>query len=536
MLQPNIRTATLVILSTALATTAALAQPHKGGPGGAPATHAAPAPHISAPAPRAAPQMSAPRVAPQISAPRVMPAPHPAPQQFARPSGGPSPGTTTRHVETPRTFAAPRQEKQQIGGRNLGGQGGGHVGGQVGGQASGQVGRDLGRPNQDVTRQGKPNLDAARQNREPTDRTGRNVMPRNQPSQTGQLAGGNRVDSPRVLRNQFFAGKSPAVGDPAARMLARSTFHGRFFDPGWRRHFPRPIVIGWVGPLFWPYAYSDLVDYTFYPYAYDTFWPNAYDDVYEGMFGRYAYGTGSAYAAVGRAGTERGGGRIARIADLCAGRAAGLTDWPIEQIAQAVEPNDEQRTALDEFKDAAAKALDLLKASCPTELPSTPTGRLAAMHQRLDAMLQAVRTVRPALERFYQLLNDEQKARFNALAPEEVADQQSRRDLTQVCGERASGIASLPIEQIERTVRPEEAQRAALKELEDATSQAVELLKSDCPTYRALTPVVRLEAMEQRLDAMLRGVQTVEPALQKFYNSLSDEQKERFNRLSPRQA
>jgi hypothetical protein len=35
---------------------------------------------------------------------------------------------------------------------------------------------------------------------------------------------------------------------------------------------------------------------------------------------------------------------------------------------------------------------------------------------------------------------------------------------------------------------------------------------------------------------MLRAVQTVEPALQKFYGSLSDEQKERFNRLPPRQA
>jgi hypothetical protein len=54
-----------------------------------------------------------------------------------------------------------------------------------------------------------------------------------------------------------------------------------------------------------------------------------------------------------------------------------------------MEPNDEQRAALVEFKDAAARALDLLKASCPAELPSTPTGRLAAMHQRLDAMLQA---------------------------------------------------------------------------------------------------------------------------------------------------
>ena len=78
-------------------------------------------------------------------------------------------------------------------------------------------------------------------------------------------------------------------------------------------------------------------------------------------------------------------------------------------------------------------------------------------------------------------------------------------------------------------------QRNALKELQDAMSEAVNLLSSECPTYRALTPVGRLQAMEQRLDAMLRAVQTVQPALEKFYASLSDEQKERFNRLSPAQ-
>jgi LTXXQ motif family protein len=145
-----------------------------------------------------------------------------------------------------------------------------------------------------------------------------------------------------------------------------------------------------------------------------------------------------------------------------------------------------------------------------------------------------VRTVRPALETFYQSLNDEQKARFNALGPDDNPDQQ-RRDLAQACGERAAGIGNLPIERIERAVQPTSAQRAAFKELQDATAAAVSVLKSDCPTYRALTPVGRLEAMEQRLDAMLRAVQTVQPALELFYGQLSNEQKERFNRLSPAQ-
>jgi hypothetical protein len=61
-----------------------------------------------------------------------------------------------------------------------------------------------------------------------------------------------------------------------------------------------PDFIGWAGPLFWPYAYNDVIDYTFYPYPYDTFWPYAYDDVYDGMFGTYALGYGGTYAAVGR--------------------------------------------------------------------------------------------------------------------------------------------------------------------------------------------------------------------------------------------
>ena len=127
-----------------------------------------------------------------------------------------------------------------------------------------------------------------------------------------------------------------------------------------------------------------------------------------------------------------------------------------------------------------------------------------------------------------QSLNDEQKARLNALGAEDNRDQQQlRRDLTQVCSERASGIASLPLQRIERAVRPDEAQRSALKELQDATSEAANLLKSDCPTYQALTPVGRLEAIQQRFDAMLRAVQTVQPALEKFYGALSDEQKER---------
>ena len=532
MVKSGVGIAAFVILSAGIATTTVMAQPLK--PGAAPAPRAAPAP-----APRAAPQMSAPRIAPQMAAPRVAPqmsapraapqmaTPRVAPQRFARPPAGPSPNIVSRPAPTtPRALAARQQERRPIAGP---------------GQRGGQAIREAVRPGlrDNLVRQGPEPAG-------PSARIGRNP---NQPNQAFQLAGGgNRTMAGRALRNPAFADR-PNIAGPAGRALARATFQGsfaarhggRFADRDWRRHhrYLPALVIGWAGPLFWPYAYDDFVSYTFYPYAYDTFWPNAYDDVYLGMFGPYAPSLGPTYAAVGRSQSSGGARTVgARTvgAELCSGQTAGLTDWPIERIAQTIQPDDAQRAALDQLRDATAKALDILKASCPTELPSTPTGRIAAMQQRLEAMLQAVRTVRPALEAFYQSLNDEQKARFNALGSEDdQAQQQARRDLGQACGERASGIASLPIERIERSVRPNETQRGALKELEDATAEAVSLLKSECPTYRPLTAVGRLAAMEQRLDAMLRAVQTVRPALEKFYSPLSDEQKERFNRLSPAQ-
>jgi hypothetical protein len=76
-------------------------------------------------------------------------------------------------------------------------------------------------------------------------------------------------------------------------------------------------------------------------------------------------------------------------------------------------PTDAQRPAFDKLKQAAVKALETVRAACPTEsLPLTPPGRLAAAEKRLEAMLQAVRTVQPALAEFYGSLSDEQKARF----------------------------------------------------------------------------------------------------------------------------
>jgi hypothetical protein len=367
----------------------------------------------------------------------------------------------------------------------------------------------------------------------------------------GRLAGaGNRFATARTLgaagtRVRGVFGNR-AIANAAFRShFGFARFRGRFFGSPWPWWWGG-LTIGWVGPVFWPYAYYDFFDYVFWPYAYDDFWPYAYDDVYYGIYGPYAYGGPPVVAApgsganmpsrsAGAAGRHiaKARGAEARAADVCSSNAADLTDWPIERISEIVQPTDAQRPLLDEMRAASAKAVDLLKAGCPRELPSTPTGRLAAMESRLQVMLQAVQTVRLPLERFYQSLTDEQKARFNAVAPatDTAAASEDQRDLTKFCDERAPGVTDLPIDRIAQAVRPTSVQRTALDELKDASVKAAEGLKASCPTYQALTPTGRVEAMEKRLEATLAAVRTVQPALVKFYDGLTDEQKARFNSL-----
>jgi hypothetical protein len=76
-------------------------------------------------------------------------------------------------------------------------------------------------------------------------------------------------------------------------------------------------------------------------------------------------------------------------------------------------------------------------------------------------MLQAVQTVRPPLERFYQLLSDEQKARLNAVSPDGKSTEQDQRALAKFCRERAPAVTDLPLDRIAKATEPTPPQRSA---------------------------------------------------------------------------
>jgi LTXXQ motif family protein len=100
---------------------------------------------------------------------------------------------------------------------------------------------------------------------------------------------------------------------------------------------------------------------------------------------------------------------------LCAG--GNVLAWPTDQINQTTEA---QAAKVQLLQSSAAQAAEIVKAACPTEAPSTPPARLAAVGYRVQAMLEAVQTVEPPLRDFYALLDDEQHARFNTLGTQIV--------------------------------------------------------------------------------------------------------------------
>jgi hypothetical protein len=99
---------------------------------------------------------------------------------------------------------------------------------------------------------------------------------------------------------------------------------------------------------------------------------------------------------------------------MCSPAAAGFAEWRIDQLEQVIKPTEAQRAKFNELKTASSKAADVMRSACPTDFPRTVVGRMEVMEKRADAMLQAIKTVRPAMEAFYATLSDEQKARLDS--------------------------------------------------------------------------------------------------------------------------
>jgi hypothetical protein len=304
--------------------------------------------------------------------------------------------------------------------------------------------------------------------------------------------------------------------------------------------------------------------------------------------------TGSRDAALPRGRGGPFGATIDKLVRGCVAQGAEFENWPFDSISRAVNPDDNQRKALDALRDAAKQAAQRLSTDCPQDVPAAPAARLEAVGQGIAATLAAYDIVEPKLQAFYGALNDEQKARLyrDMTAPvannaaettgereaqderreryssrrhrwrDYAAQRESREWDSRVsrvedarkraygsaratnttnaaalgwsgtCEELATALRNWPVRDIERNVRLSDAQRVAFYELVTASLKAADTLSSACPADAALTPVGRMDAMRKRLAAMRAATAAIRPALARFYEVLDQGQKVRFSGMS----
>jgi LTXXQ motif family protein len=319
---------------------------------------------------------------------------------------------------------------------------------------------------------------------------------------------------------------------------------------------------GWAGPVFWPYLLGDVFSFALWPYYYDPFWAygvgpyfdyssyvpdygyGGWGDIYGNIYGTGSYGYGygdyrrdphPSHRSIQSETNEV----LADVRQSCSGLAPGVTSFPIDRIRQAIRPIGEQVAALNDLEAALSRASAVISASCPSEAPLTPLGRLDAVEKRLDATMQAIKIVRPPLATLYDSLSDEQRRRLDAIGAEANGagrTANSAGDLASLCSRQAESFTKLPVQRIEQTVEPREQQEHALEKLKTVSAQAAQELRASCPTQIAENPVARLDAMTDRLRAMVQAIETLSPALSGFYASLGDEQKAKFNSLGQQNA
>jgi hypothetical protein len=311
---------------------------------------------------------------------------------------------------------------------------------------------------------------------------------------------------------------------------------------GWWRHPDGSY--GWVGPVFWPFAHDDLTTAIMSGDA-TSLSLYGYGDIYAAIFAPYAATELAAYTAP----QGRRGRRVPTAETVCdASDTGGL---PVDRIAAAVQPNELQRTALDELAAAWLAARDTIRAACPTQVPAMATERLGLMRERLAAMIKATDAVAPPLAKFVDLLDDGQKAKFDGLAKDRRAalaavqrkdtqalaacdansdpryDVQAQRQYEQLIQQQ------WPAADIATTLKLDDNARARFEVLQDTTLRTMETL-SACPSKLAETPQARLTAVKARLETMLQAVTGISDALDDFEADLSDEQKAGFEAMGPK--
>jgi len=263
--------------------------------------------------------------------------------------------------------------------------------------------------------------------------------------------------------------------------------------------------------------YEDMLGYALWPNDYaGRFWALGYGEVMRSVISPASAGARAPRSAKGEA-----------TAGMCAAQAKERAGSLLDRVEQTITLTEEQRVRLLDLRTAVIEAFERGQAACRDAVPATPTDRLKAMMDGLWAMRDADILFRTPLDNFYQSLTDEQKAK---LGPLDAATASSPRTAgaNQVCSQAAN---DMPIDEIARSVRPTDEQRGSLEMLRGMSADLSKYLAGACPQEAPQTPVARLDAAGNRVNAMLYAAMNLDPVLSGFYFQLSSDQKKKFDSI-----
>ena len=142
---------------------------------------------------------------------------------------------------------------------------------------------------------------------------------------------------------------------------------------------------------------------------------------HDGRMGMGMFGPGMGGMMGGMMGGH--GGRF------CHDQGGEMADHMLVSVEHKVKPTDAQKAGFEDLKTAARSAISKLQAACPKDVAAAPTEagkapkspspieRLDRAQAMTEATLDALKTVRPAAEKFYASLSEEQKATLNEPRP-----------------------------------------------------------------------------------------------------------------------
>jgi hypothetical protein len=232
---------------------------------------------------------------------------------------------------------------------------------------------------------------------------------------------------------------------------------------------------------------------------------------------------------------------IDEMIHACAAQAAAFRQLPPEAVVEAVQLTDDQRAALEQIRASAGSAAQSLDANCPQSIPAKLDAKLDTLGNMLNLVADALSGLRPAVVKFHALLSDEQKGRLIAMTLSDTRVSRSGRtgkspaaanggnqEASAFCSQWAAILRTWPVKQLDAGMQLSDGQRAALYEVSAAIFRSAGDLVEACPMENPITPLARLDARRDELQALRQDIDAIRPSAAAFESRLNEVQRRRL--------